>query len=370
LYPNQYPNQYPSQYPNPYQPGYPPPPYGGGPYQQAPGYPPPPQQPAQQRAEWSGGDPLAKTREKRVTVSFDQAPVGTRRTVLVDSLPAVTQATKWEQNGRGTPEFWPDGNPKWTVGILGVNENGELASWWVRRPSAGYRAVVDAQDRTGLKVKRSTIVVITLTELRPTTGYPQKIYAVELFGVDSSSWGLLTPAQQGVYTQWTKDGTHELDDHPDNVAEAARQAEAPAQQAQAPRPPAPQAYPQPPAQQAYPQPPAQAYPWSQQQAAPQGYPAQQPQAPAQQPAQQPFPTPQAPAQQPAQQPFPTPQRPPQAALGADAGGPKITATRIPPDVLAALIPVPDEELQSLGYDPAEVRREIEAGRAAGTVPPM
>lgn len=108
----------------------------------------------------SNEDPFGSS-EKRPSVSFKDAPIGTQFTLRVESAPKVVQARDYDT---GDPAFWPDGNPKMTVVTDVINvHTGEQLGLWAPKPSALFAAIGAAQTEAGQTVAAGGTLIVTYT---------------------------------------------------------------------------------------------------------------------------------------------------------------------------------------------------------------
>lgn len=114
-------------------------------------------------------DPFAST-EKRPSVSFKGAPVGTRYVLEVTDPPNTVQARDFDTREL---DFWPDGNPKMTVATNVVDKaTGELKTLWAPKPSAMFQAIADAQKAAGALITAGGTLVVTFTHEVPNVEKP------------------------------------------------------------------------------------------------------------------------------------------------------------------------------------------------------
>lgn len=114
-------------------------------------------------------DPFA-TSERRPSVSFKGAPVGTRYVLEVTDSPNVVQARNFDTKEL---EFWNDGNPKMTVATNVVDKaTGELKTLWAPKPSAMFKAIAAAQQKAGALITAGGTLVVTFTHEVPNTEKP------------------------------------------------------------------------------------------------------------------------------------------------------------------------------------------------------
>jgi len=179
-------------------------------YGQPPGYPQYPPMPqygqpmppqSQTPAQWTGGAAFKEAAEKRPSLSFKDAPIGTRRIVVCDVDPIVIHSRKWDNGKPGALQFWDDGNPRWAIGTGFIDENGQPVTWWTGRPSAGSAAMIEGRNGAGIGPDDSMIgwiAVITFTHETPTAGNPAKQYNVTLHPLETHGQYLTPNAQQAV----------------------------------------------------------------------------------------------------------------------------------------------------------------------------
>lgn len=114
-------------------------------------------------------DPFANP-DKRPSVSFKGAPPGTRYVLEVTDPPNVVQARDFDTREL---EFWPDGNPKFTVATNVVDKaTGELKCLWAPKPSAMFKAIADAQKAAGALITAGGTLVVTFTHEVPNADKP------------------------------------------------------------------------------------------------------------------------------------------------------------------------------------------------------
>lgn len=106
-------------------------------------------------------DPFAH--EKRPSVSFNGAAVGTTRTIKVTSHAQLKQSRDFET---GEPAFWPDGNPKMSAIIEGTLD-GEAVALWAAKPSAMFTAIAEAQRTAGEQIAPGGTLIVTYTGDKP-----------------------------------------------------------------------------------------------------------------------------------------------------------------------------------------------------------
>jgi hypothetical protein len=90
-------------------------------------------------------DPLSV--ESAPSLSFRDAAVGTMYRGTIVRRPELVQSRDFES---GLPKTWPDGNPVMSVVIV-LDVQGEERSIWAQKPSAMFRALVEAQKEAGGK---------------------------------------------------------------------------------------------------------------------------------------------------------------------------------------------------------------------------
>jgi hypothetical protein len=126
-------------------------------------------------------DPLEGT-EKRPSVSFRDAAVGTTKVLEVQSFSRSAQTTDFDT---GKPAFWKNddgtqGNPKMAV-VFDVEDTqtGEALALWCPLPSSMKTAVLAAQKASGARISPGGTLKVTLERLEPNKDRkkaPQKIY--------------------------------------------------------------------------------------------------------------------------------------------------------------------------------------------------
>lgn len=123
-------------------------------------------------------DPFA-TQEKFPSISFKDAPIGTRVTGKVVQTPEMINARDFETGELAT---WPDGNNKKTV-VTGLEINGERYNLWAPKPSAMHAAISAAQEQAGAQIAVGGTLTIIFTEEKPNEKNPrlnaQKIYKAQ-----------------------------------------------------------------------------------------------------------------------------------------------------------------------------------------------
>lgn len=126
-------------------------------------------------------DPLLGA-EKRPAVSFKTDPIGTVKTLTVQSWSREAQGTVFGSNPPRLA-FWenPDGskgNPKMNVVYDVEDEQGEALSLWAPIPSSLRTALAEAQTAAGARIGPGGILEIKFVrEVDKGKGNPQKIYA-------------------------------------------------------------------------------------------------------------------------------------------------------------------------------------------------
>lgn len=129
-------------------------------------------------------DPFAKP-ESAPSLSFKDAPVGTRYVCKVVDLPQRVQSRDFETGERAT---WPDGNPRMSV-VTGVEVDGERRSLWAPDPSAMFAAIVDAQRNANARIAVGGTLVVEYIGDKPNEKNPklnpQKQYRVTYSAPDA-----------------------------------------------------------------------------------------------------------------------------------------------------------------------------------------
>ncbi len=125
-------------------------------------------------------DPLLGA-EKRPAVSFKDLPVGTVKTLEVESFSREAQTTVYGSNPPRLA-FWPgntpgeQGNPKMAV-VFDVLENGEPKSLWAPIPSSLRFALAKAQTEAGKRIGPGGTLRVRLAQQKESgKGNPQNIY--------------------------------------------------------------------------------------------------------------------------------------------------------------------------------------------------
>jgi hypothetical protein len=85
--------------------------------------------------------------DKAKSLSWKGAPVGAKVVMVLDGAATKVQSRNYET---GKPDFWDDGNPKYSVVLTG-DVKGKRRSLWAAIPSALFFALGDAQDKSGAK---------------------------------------------------------------------------------------------------------------------------------------------------------------------------------------------------------------------------
>lgn len=122
-------------------------------------------------------DPFAESSEKAPAISFKDKPAGTVITVKATGSPKKVQGKEF---GTDNPATWPDGNPKWSAVINGLDENGEPCAIWAQIPSDLFIKLRDAQKELGRSVRDGDTIAIKFVKEEPTKGSPKKVYAVKI----------------------------------------------------------------------------------------------------------------------------------------------------------------------------------------------
>lgn len=122
-------------------------------------------------------DPFAESADKAPAISFKNAPEGTIKTVKVTAPPKKIQGKEF---GTENPATWPDGKPKYSAVINGLDENGEPCSVWAQIPSDLFIKLRDAQKELGRSVRDGDTIAIKFVKEEPTKGSPKKVYAVKI----------------------------------------------------------------------------------------------------------------------------------------------------------------------------------------------
>lgn len=118
-------------------------------------------------------DPLADF-EKRPSWSWKGRKVGSgfKKAVIVEP-PKLVQGRTFPTK---EPAKWPDGQPKMVV-VVGLEINGEEYSLWANKPSALYRALVEAQKNAGgERMKKGGFLSVKFTKEVETEGDPQRLF--------------------------------------------------------------------------------------------------------------------------------------------------------------------------------------------------
>lgn len=196
--------QYPQQgYPQPMQPQYAPqqPQQGYGPQGQ-------PQQPTVPVQRWTGGaafDAQPQNYEKRPSLSFKNAPIGTTRVLVTDLDPTVIHGKKY---GTNEPDFDKKGNPKWTVGTGLIDEYGQKVTHWCGKWSQAAQQYTAARTANGIGPEdsmRGWVVFIQYTGTIPADVGEAKQYNISMFPIEQATQYLsaaqMMAAQQEGITQ-------------------------------------------------------------------------------------------------------------------------------------------------------------------------
>jgi hypothetical protein len=93
--------------------------------------------------------------EKKPSVSWKGAQIGTVMTMQVTDTPVEVQSRDFESGEKAT---WPDGNPKMSV-VVGVLVDGDPHNLWAPKPSALFAALAKAHKDTGPIVPGGTLKV-------------------------------------------------------------------------------------------------------------------------------------------------------------------------------------------------------------------
>lgn len=133
-------------------------------------------------------DPFAGA-DKVPSISFKGAPVGTVYEGVVTEAPKLVQSRDYDT---GDPAFWPakpgeTPNPKMSVVIRILMEDGEERSVWAQKPSAMFAAIGEAQKQAGQRIDVGGTLAVKFTGEKPHTDPvkikkdmpPQKLYAAK-----------------------------------------------------------------------------------------------------------------------------------------------------------------------------------------------
>lgn len=113
--------------------------------------------------------------DKAPAVSWKTATVGDVVTINVTDYPKLVQSRDFKTK---EPATWPDGNPKMSVVING-DVNGQPHGLWAGKPSALFVAIAEAQKTSGKKIAPGDTLAVKFTGTKPTSGDPQKLFAVK-----------------------------------------------------------------------------------------------------------------------------------------------------------------------------------------------
>lgn len=133
-------------------------------------------------------DPFAGA-DKVPSISFKDAPVGTVYEGVVTEAPKLVQSRDFNT---GEPAFWPakpgeTPNPKMSVVIRLLLNDGEERSLWAQKPSAMFAAIGEAQKTSGKRIEVGGTLAVKFTGEKPHTDPdkvrknlpPQKLYAAK-----------------------------------------------------------------------------------------------------------------------------------------------------------------------------------------------
>lgn len=110
--------------------------------------------------------------EKRPAWSWKDREVGAWFKATIVEEPKLVQGRDFKTK---EPDTWPDGNPK-MVAVTGLEIKGEEYSLWAPKPSALFRALVDAQKTAGARMRNGGELIVKFTAEKPTDGDPQRLF--------------------------------------------------------------------------------------------------------------------------------------------------------------------------------------------------